>query len=373
MAFAFIHTADWQIGKPFGRLPAAKAAVLQQARLETVARIGALASERAIRHVLVAGDVFDSELPATSAAQGLVGGVLGAHRNVTWHLIPGDHDPARPGSFWERLDVPSNVRLHLASTPVEIAPDVVLLPAPLAAKALSADPTRWMDAAVTTPGVVRIGMAHGSVQGFGSLGEAAIPIDPRRAVSARLDFLALGDWHGTKEIAPRVWYSGTPEPDSFTDNDPGNVLVVTIGSPGDPARVERVPTARFRWLERRVRVARLADLAPLERQKEHLGAAAITHLVDLHIEGSLPVSDSPSLAQWLTKMEEGLFHVRCDRSRLRLVAASGTLDALEAGALRRIGERLAERAKGEDEAAAVATLALTHLLGFDAEAAGGRR
>ena len=34
------------------------------------------------------------------------------------------------------------------------------------------------------------------------------------------------------EIAPRTWYSGTPEPDRFPRNDPGNVLVVTIDGGG---------------------------------------------------------------------------------------------------------------------------------------------
>ena len=41
-----------------------------------------------------------------------------------------------------------------------------------------------------------------------------------RAERARLDYLALGDWHGTLEIAPRTWYAGTPEPDRFRANEP---------------------------------------------------------------------------------------------------------------------------------------------------------
>ncbi len=41
--------------------------------------------------------------------------------------------------------------------------------------------------------------------------------------------MALGDWHGRKQIGPRTWYSGTPEPDAFQDNDPGHALIVALG------------------------------------------------------------------------------------------------------------------------------------------------
>ena len=79
-----------------------------------------------------------------------------------------------------------------------------------------------------------------------------IAIDPQRARSASLDYLALGDWHGTKQIGPATWYAGTPEPDSFTDNAPGNVLVVEIPGAGGPAHVETMPTGIYRWLARHI-------------------------------------------------------------------------------------------------------------------------
>lgn len=56
----FIHTADWQLGKPFGRAPADARIVLQDARLDAVDAIAKLAAEHQVDHILVAGDVFDS-------------------------------------------------------------------------------------------------------------------------------------------------------------------------------------------------------------------------------------------------------------------------------------------------------------------------
>ena len=59
----FIHTADWQIGKPFRNF-ADKESVLRLARLAAVEAIGRLAVTEGAAHVLVAGDLYDTEAPS---------------------------------------------------------------------------------------------------------------------------------------------------------------------------------------------------------------------------------------------------------------------------------------------------------------------
>ena len=56
MTFRFIHTADWQIGKPFDSLGAEVAPLLREARLAAIDRLAALARDEQIAHVLVAGE-----------------------------------------------------------------------------------------------------------------------------------------------------------------------------------------------------------------------------------------------------------------------------------------------------------------------------
>ena len=63
MAFRFIHTADWQIGKVVRFLGGAEMGGLQLARLEAITRVGNLADEHDVRHILVAGDVYDHATP----------------------------------------------------------------------------------------------------------------------------------------------------------------------------------------------------------------------------------------------------------------------------------------------------------------------
>ncbi|MEO1787648.1 MAG: hypothetical protein AAFR41_11580, partial [Pseudomonadota bacterium] len=63
MAFRFLHTADWQLGKSFGRFEGDLQGELKAARRDCISRIAALAEARSIDHVVVAGDVWDSEYP----------------------------------------------------------------------------------------------------------------------------------------------------------------------------------------------------------------------------------------------------------------------------------------------------------------------
>ena len=60
MTITFLHTADWQLGKPFGSIEGDTAALLREERFEAVKRIALLATERDVDAVIVAGDVFDS-------------------------------------------------------------------------------------------------------------------------------------------------------------------------------------------------------------------------------------------------------------------------------------------------------------------------
>jgi hypothetical protein len=65
------------------------------------------------------------------------------------------------------MGLPAHIHPHLAPTPFALDAGAVLLPAPLTRKTEFDDITGWMDEATTLPGVIRIGLAHGSVTNFG--------------------------------------------------------------------------------------------------------------------------------------------------------------------------------------------------------------
>ena len=373
MAFTFVHTADWQIGKPFGRFAADVAVRLRAARLDAIDRIADVAQGAGAGHVLVAGDVFDGEFIDD---RGLLQPIsrMSAYPRLVWHLLPGNHDPARSGGVWGRLPglgLPINVRLHLSPEPHQIEHGVVLLPAPLHAKEMRSDPTQWMDTAVTPDGALRIGLAHGSVRGFGSLGEASVPIEPARLTSARLDYLALGDWHGPKEVQAGVWYSGTPEPDSFADNEPGHVLVVRLAGRGTSPSVTPVATGTYRWLARRLVLARLADIDPVVAEIEAAGAERRNILLELGLEGAINAGAAIDLEGRIARLTSMVTAVDVDRRRLRVMVGDGDVAALDDPVLAIVAARLREHASNPVEAEArVAVRAMRLLLAF---AASGER
>lgn len=369
MAFTFVHTADWQIGKAFAHFPPEAAAQLRSARLDAIDRVAQVAIGSGAAHVIVAGDVVDSELIEDLGLRQILAR-LAAYPHLMWHLLPGNHDPVRGGSVWERwarLGVPPNVTLLVAASTYRVAQGVVLLPAPLTARQMTGDPTSWMDDAASTDGDLRIGVAHGSVRGFGSLGEAAVPIEAGRRLSARLDYLALGDWHGTKEIATGVWYSGTPEPDGFADNEPGHVLVVTIDGQGAAPRVQRVNTAHYRWMERRAILARSADLQAIEREVAGLGAEGRRSVVRLVLEGAVSAAEGAIIDERLDELSAHPFTMRVERQRLSILAAKSDRELLEDPRLAAVADRLIARsASGDDAQARIAAHAMRLLLAFSA-------
>ena len=171
MPIRLIHTSDWQIGKVFRFVDNATMGLLQEARLRAVTRLGELAREHNAGHVLVAGDVYDMEaLSPRSLNQ-----PLERMRNfnaVHWHLLPGNHDPHRPNGLWDQLvrkGVPANVHIHLAPEPAVYEEDsLLLLPAPLFHRRAIGDPTAYMDDVEFPARLARVGLAHGTVTGFGS-------------------------------------------------------------------------------------------------------------------------------------------------------------------------------------------------------------
>jgi DNA repair exonuclease SbcCD nuclease subunit len=337
----FIHSADWQVGKVFKRF-AAKEEALRQARLSAIERLGELGRVHDVQHILVAGDVYDSEAPNSITLRAPIERMK-PFANIHWHLLPGNHDPYRPEGVWDRvaqLGLPAHVHLHLSPTVFHLADNAFLLPAPLLRKNELNDLTEWMDGAATPPAALRIGLAHGAVMNFTNEGEACNPIDPLRPAKAKLDYLALGDWHRTLQIGPAVWYAGTPEPDRAGGQERGTALLVDIPAPGAPASVTPLNTGTYRWLTRTERVVDGSELVDLDQRLR--SEADLSRLIlRLQIEGTLPFAAHVELQRRLVDLEAAVFHLEVDRADLLARPTQADLEAIDFdGVLRRSADRL---------------------------------
>lgn len=389
----FIHTADWQLGKPYARVADPdKRARLRQERLSAIGRLGNVAREQSAAFILVAGDLFDSHHPTradVSAACSAIGAL-----ELPVLVIPGNHDHGGPGSLWqeayfdeERQQLAPNLHLLLERQPFELTaiglPAGVVLPCPLLRKAEPVDPTAWLRGLDFSPWVKqpRILLAHGSIQGFG--GEESSDIDdenppvPSNRIdlaafpSGEIDYVALGDWHGLKQVGPRAWYAGCHEMDRFpraAGYRSGQVLVVSVERGAMPEPFP-VATGGVRWHQIEHRFSGDDDLERLEqRLRDAIGPRSNEDLLLLELDGSLSLAAAARLQDLLQRLEARLLRLKLrdrtsvapDVAELRqLTERAG--DPLVARVAQRL-QQLVEQGDGDDEnAGELARMALREL------------
>ncbi len=370
----FLHTADWQIGRQYGQFETNDAALLAEARFDAVARIAALAAERQVDAVLVAGDVFDTQGVSDRTIRRLFA-ALAAYAGP-WVMIAGNHDAALADSVWSRAAqlgcIPPNVRVPPRPGVVDLAAqNLAVLAAPLTQRHTYDDVTQAFDAMESEPGRIRVGLAHGSVAGrLPDTIDATNPIAPDRASRARLDYLALGDWHGCLSVDERTWYAGTPEQDRFRGNEPGYVLDVRIAAPGATPQVERVATGKYRWSAWTETLSLPTDAQALA---ERLAALRAEDVLRLELQGHVNVPTWEALQRAVDQAAAQARAVLPDFSGLLLEPDDADLAQL--GASGYVGEVATQlqAMQADPEQAAVAGEALRLLLRFQREgaAAGG--
>lgn len=291
----FLHTADWQLGLRVRYIPGDAGARVRDARLAAVRRIGEVAAEQDVAFVVVAGDVFEHHglKPAT------VRKAFDLLREfpVPVHLLPGNHDPYTPDSLycsplWKR-ECPDNVHVLAWTEPVEVRGDAHLLPCPILDRTVLGDPTEHLTADFGPGDGFRVGVAHGGIREFlERLGEdeleLAAEIGMDTATRAKLDYLALGDWHGRLQVDERTWYAGTQEATRFKEKNPGNVLVVELAEPGAPPAVTPVQVGTLTWHQLRAELDGEDGLATLVEQMEAIPDKGDA-LVELFLAGTVDV------------------------------------------------------------------------------------
>ena len=330
--------------------------VLQEARLEAISTIGRLAIEHAAPIVLVAGDIYDV---ATAEDRTLAQPIarMRAFGSVEWHLIPGNHDPHQPGGPWNRLlrrGLPANVRVHLEPAPRRARRwPGALLPAPLARRRTLTDPTAWMDQA-PTPEATLPDRARSWLDQRLRVGcpQPAEPDRPDAPGARRPRYLALGDWHGTKRIGPRCWYSGTPEVDDFGVVDGGHALLVELAGPGAPPEVTRCRPDASTGAEETVHIHGEDDVDVVTARLRALHEDPACLLLDLHLEGTLSLAGRERLARALDDVGAALRFLRVDDGRLYLSPSADDLEAIARGGFVRVAaESLRAMADDPDEPA----------------------
>lgn len=318
MTLKFIHTADWQIGSKFTNFDPEDAYALFDARFDVVEKIAKYANTNNIDMVVVAGDVFDTQTVSDRTIMRMFNAMN--HYKGLWIFISGNHDAALAESVWQRaqrLDcIKDNMYLALNNETITIDKlNLMVLPAPLTQRHTTLDATQWFDTVTIPKDKFVIGIAHGSVQGIMDHAITNNLINVDREVIKQLDYLALGDWHGTQQINSNCWYSGTPETDRFRNNDSGNILEVEIEAPGGTPSVKKINTSRYKWFSWEFNILIPADVDVLINQLNDLNQE---HLLEIKIAGSVSLVDKQKLNKALSVCKAAVRALRVNDNELKI-------------------------------------------------------
>ncbi|NLM31105.1 MAG: DNA repair exonuclease [Methanomicrobiales archaeon] len=267
----FLHTADWQIGMKAAHT-GEKAKTVRQKRFETANHIVELAEEKDVDFVILAGDTFEDHNVDDVAVKRTVD-TLNRLDPIPVYILPGNHDPMVPGGIWDRTSwkwIESHVALLREQQEYCHGGDVVLYACPLAQKQSNRDPTAWIPDRADGDDRIRIGIAHGSLEFWPDL-NFPIPVD--RPEQSGLDYLALGDWHGYL-VSGRSAYPGTMEPTSFSEKDPGNVLIVEIDEAHADPRIDVCSVNLLDWINLEPEISTTDDVEAFNRTIQDLGPLA---------------------------------------------------------------------------------------------------
>jgi len=374
----FIHTADWQIGKGYGSFADEAAMVLRQERIGAIDRIAAVAQEFEAAYVVVAGDLWDAPTLPMEIVNEAFAAIGRVGRPVV--VIPGNHDHGGPDGIWQRQEVQGaqkryapNLQLLTQPGPHKLA-DTVLMACPLLRRHSAMDPTDWLGSFnwdSLPPDQPRLVLAHGSVTDFGQRLHRNI-IDLKRLSTMDVDYIALGDWHRLKQVGPKAWYCGTPEPDQLGPNDESSdrrdqVLLVEVERNQKP-HVESRPTGGLRWHHLRAELSSAEDLHRLQQSvDQRIGNRVRRDLLSLDIgHSSLDLASHASYVQWQETLAQQLLVV-VSKGSCTAVPRGEDLDSLLKGAdaplIRSVASQLQQQLEGpQPEIASKALEVLFHMV-----------
>jgi exonuclease SbcD len=268
-----LHTSDWHLGRSF------HGASLLEEQAAAMARIVELAREGEVDAVLIAGDIYDRAIPPAEAVQ-LFNDTLALLRQAGAAVIAiaGNHDSHVRVSIYDPLlsafGVSIRGEVRRAQEPVLVSPrrggpPVAIYPLPyldptVDGPALTADSpsttSRLRHDDVTRLALARIRqdlhrrpshrsvlLAHTFVAGGdGCESERELTVGNVDRVSvdafAGFDLVALGHLHRPQELdGPRLAYSGSPLPYSFSEEQHRKSVRLIELSPAGVPIVETVP------------------------------------------------------------------------------------------------------------------------------------
>src|SRR5699024_6656283 len=164
----FIHTSDFQLGMQRWFLTGEAQARFDDARLDSIKRLGELAERRGAEFIVVAGDVFERN----SLSSQVTGRAREALEKlpVPVFLLPGNHDPIVADSvFYTAVnqETDPDVRVISDTEPYTLRDGADIVDAPFKARTSTHDRVAGLLDPLEATATTRVVVGHGQVHALG--------------------------------------------------------------------------------------------------------------------------------------------------------------------------------------------------------------
>ncbi len=336
-----LQTSDVHLGARDVDLGEA-AGMLRDRRIAAFERSLALAVSEQVNLVLVAGDLFDSNLVSRALVERVAAGLGGlAKAGIRTVVLPGDHDPLNPSSVWRAFDLAA-----LAGAPgmVDVLDPAAGAAGDLALADLGLTITARFPAADLRDDRWRIGLVHRQAR-----------LRDDEIAGAGVDYLAVGGLHeAASGGAADVAWGASGAPDLVTTRDrAGEVLLVRLEDRGERRAVtverRRVGTTRYEAIS--LDLAGYADGAALQAAiaARADGGAGADLLLDVALTGDWAdeLEADPDAIQAALRDRFLQLRVRNEASPVLTGAEAPPAETIRGSFIRDLEARIATPAEGD--------------------------
>ncbi|HYK94898.1 MAG TPA: exonuclease SbcCD subunit D [Candidatus Dormibacteraeota bacterium] len=261
-----IHTADVHLGARHADL-GDRAATQRERQFAAFVATVDLALEEKVDLVLIAGDLFDSNVqPRRSVERAAAQLQRLVDARIRIVIAPGTHDLYDRASIYRAYDLPAlagAVGSDLVTVLDPAHPEVHLGPLDLivhgrcfATKRAPHSPLQGFQVSRHDGVAWHVGLLHASIAIEGKTDRDEVVITLDEIAASHLDYLALGHWHSTSKgkAGKTVYaYSGAPEPVALDQDRAGKVLLVSLDAADGKKHVtieeRKVGRTRFERVE----------------------------------------------------------------------------------------------------------------------------
>ena len=322
-----LHTGDLHIGMRFGNYPEPVRVKLAEARIQALQNLVNIANDRKCNLFVVAGDMFEGHRVAKETVI-RAADILNSFAGECVLVLPGNHDHYDEQLWPVFQQAGPELVLLKESRVYNLGPwglDIDVYPAPCHTRHSETNNLGWISKAPDNPRL-SLGVAHGTLAGLSpDLDNSYFPMTTGELRATGLDLWLLGHAHVRyPDFEPQgelIFNAGSPEPDGMNFRGRGSAWLLEVDEQRK-IRGEGLVTGTYRFLDLEYDLVR--DFSQVEN--DLLGAGSDRDLVRLTLRGSLEAEVLAQRAEVYSRLEESLFHLEINDSRLGLRVSPAVLD-----------------------------------------------